>query len=188
MAKTLRRINRKDARTAYVEAELVNGLAAQIRANRKRRNWSQAALAERIGTTQNVVSRLEDPSYGRYSIKSLLKLAEVFDVALIARFVPHSTLVAATWDTRPAALEVASYEEDIANLAAMEASAFVNVNVPSSAGPRYLLNEADLRFQANWFWSKKFPADVPDQSPPGLVQVSGGTIQGVGGNQIDLEE
>jgi hypothetical protein len=43
--------------------------------------------------TQNAVSRLENPFYGKATITTLKRIAAVFDVALVVRFVPFSRLV-----------------------------------------------------------------------------------------------
>lgn len=113
MEQTFHRLRSKRARAAYVEAELVNGISAQIRVLRQQRGWNQKELAEKIGTTQGVVSRLEDASYGRYSIKTLLDLSSIFDISLFVRFMPFSQSIPATWDTRPEKLEVESFEDEI---------------------------------------------------------------------------
>lgn len=112
MEKSFLRLKDKAVRVAYVEAELTNGLAHQIRAIRQQRNWTQGHLAKRLKTTQGVVSRLEDPSYGRFSVKTLLQVANVFDVALYARFLPFSEFMFQTWDTSPQRLQVLPYAKD----------------------------------------------------------------------------
>ena len=42
---------------------------------------------------QNMIYRLENPSYGRATISTLKRIAAVFDVALVVRFVPFSQLI-----------------------------------------------------------------------------------------------
>lgn len=113
MESTFSRLESKRARDAFVAAELVNSIASQIRILRQQRGWSQKELAEKLGTTQGVVSRLEDPSYGRFSIKTLLELGSIFDVSIIAKFLPFSQAVPATWDTSREALEADSFDEDV---------------------------------------------------------------------------
>lgn len=113
MEPTFCRLESKRARDAYVAAELINGIASQIRVLRQQRGWSQKELAEKLGTTQGVVSRLEDPSYGRFSIKTLLELGSIFDVSILARFLPFSQAIPATWDTRREALEADAFDEDV---------------------------------------------------------------------------
>jgi transcriptional regulator with XRE-family HTH domain len=112
MEKTFLALKNRKSREAYVEAELVNGLAHQIRILRQQRGWTQTQLAAKMGTTQTTVSRLEDPSYGRYTMRTLLALCRVFDVAFFVRFMPFSKFVSATWDTRPEHFEAATYEDE----------------------------------------------------------------------------
>ena len=113
MEPTFCRLESKRARDAFVAAELVNGIASQIRILRQQRGWSQKELAEKLGTTQGVVSRLEDPSYGRFSIKTLLELGSIFDVSILAKFLPFSQAIPVTWDTSREALEADSFDEDV---------------------------------------------------------------------------
>ncbi|MGH9790429.1 MAG: helix-turn-helix domain-containing protein [Candidatus Acidiferrales bacterium] len=67
-------------------------LVFQTRALRDREGWSQEKLASKVGMTQNQISRLENPSYGKATITTLKRIAAVFDVALVVRFVPFSQL------------------------------------------------------------------------------------------------
>jgi len=100
------------AREAYVEAELINGLSHQIRILRQQRGLTQKQFAEKLGMTQTTVSRLEDPAYGRYSMRTLLALSNGFGLALFVRFMPFSKFIPATWDTRPKQFEALPYEEE----------------------------------------------------------------------------
>ena len=62
-------------------------IAKQIIDLRHARGWSQATLAAKIGTHQTAISALECPS-GRYpTLKTLIKIARVFDVGLVCRLV-----------------------------------------------------------------------------------------------------
>lgn len=99
MEKSFLRLSKKPYRDAYVAAEVAHGLSRQIRLLREARGWTQGALAKKLSTTQGVVSRLEDPSYGKYSMQTLLQVASVFDVALLTRFCSFAALMRATWDT-----------------------------------------------------------------------------------------
>jgi transcriptional regulator with XRE-family HTH domain len=116
MEKSFLALKDPKAREAYVHAELVNGLAHQIRILRQQRGWTQKQLAGELGTTQTTVSRLEDPSYGRYSIRTLLALCRVFDIALFVRFMPFSKFIPATWDTRPENFQAKTYEEEVSSV------------------------------------------------------------------------
>ena len=116
MEKSFLSLKNTKAREAYVEAELVNGLAHQIRIIRQQRGWSQKELAKRVGTTQTTISRLEDPSYGKYSIRTLLALGKVFDVALFVRYMQFSQFMPATWDTRPEHFKAIAFEDEVASI------------------------------------------------------------------------
>lgn len=48
---------------------------------------TQAALARRIGTTQSVISRLEDADYEGHSLTMLQRIAEALHLRLELRFV-----------------------------------------------------------------------------------------------------
>lgn len=113
MEKSFLALRNVRAREACVHSELTNGLAHQIRIIRQQRGWTQKQLAEKLGTTQTTVSRLEDPSYGRYSVRSLLALGNIFDVALFVRYLPFSEFLPATWDTAPENFEAVAYEEEV---------------------------------------------------------------------------
>lgn len=117
MEKTFQRMTtRPSARHAYVEAEVATALARQVRTIRLQRGWSQAELARRLGTTQAVVSRLEDPSYGRTSLRTLFDLSRVFDTGLQVRFVSMVRMLRETWQPQPDAGRVASFEEEAARV------------------------------------------------------------------------
>lgn len=74
-------------RHSYIESFLNSLISAQIRSIRERENLSQQELAEKIGTTQPAVSRIENPDYSRWSINTLRKLARAFDMALSIKFI-----------------------------------------------------------------------------------------------------
>ncbi len=83
----------KDYRQEFVSADVNTGLATQIHLTREDRAWTQEQLAQYVGNRQETISQWENPDYGRYSLRTLLKLAEAFDVALLVKFVPFSELV-----------------------------------------------------------------------------------------------
>lgn len=83
----------KAFRDRYVYEHVRNGIPFQIRALRNQREWTQADLGEASGKPRPVISRLEDPNYGKLSLKTLLDIASAFEVALLVKFVPFSRLV-----------------------------------------------------------------------------------------------
>lgn len=135
MEKTFRRLKSKDVRAAYVEAELCNGIAAQIKRLRLDRGWSQSDLAKKIKTTQNTISRLEDPSYGRFTIKTLLALSKAFDVALLARFMPFSGFMPVVWDTSPDALTADGYDDESETVHFVSSYEYISSIAPGQQSP-----------------------------------------------------
>lgn len=116
MEKSFLALKNRKAREAYVEAELVNGLAHQIRIIRQQRGWTQKELALKLDTTPSTISRLENPSYGRYTIRTLLALGSVFNVAFFVRYMPFSKFMPSTWDTRPDNFEAIAYEDEVSSI------------------------------------------------------------------------
>lgn len=144
MERSFHALKSRKARDAYVEAELVNGLAHQIRIIRQERGWTQKQLAEKLETTQTTVSRLEDPSYGRYTIRTLLALGRVFDVAFFVRYLPFSKFLPATWDTRPENFEAAAYEDEVSSIQFFtenKSGTYVSKVITSTSMPDYTLKK-----------------------------------------------
>lgn len=109
----INRLKDKEARDAFVSSHIDTGLSFQIRALRKKEdNMSQAELAEKLGTSQNAICRLENPGYGKASIRTLKKIASVFDVALIVRFVRFSTLTNEVLNISTDSIIVDKFDED----------------------------------------------------------------------------
>jgi transcriptional regulator with XRE-family HTH domain len=88
-----RSLTDKGNRDAFVAQEIATTIPFQIRALRTARRLSQKKLGELAGMRQETVSLLENPDYGRVTIRTLLRLAAAFDVGLLVRFVPYSTVV-----------------------------------------------------------------------------------------------
>lgn len=80
----------KDAgRLASIEAEKNKlNIAAQIHSLRQRSGLTQKQLAAMMGTTQSVISRIENANYASERIDTLQKLAAALNCHLELRFVP----------------------------------------------------------------------------------------------------
>jgi transcriptional regulator with XRE-family HTH domain len=114
----------KDYRDAYLDGSVKGEIALQIRSLREKFDLSQTEFAKKIGTTQSVVSRLEDTEYGGVTINTLLKVASENNVALSVRFIDYLTLLHA--DLKPSALLVDDVFESHAKVRhGATASAFV---------------------------------------------------------------
>lgn len=81
------------ARVDFVESHLTKGIAYQIRATREQQRLTERELAKRVGTSQQAISRLENPDYGKLTLRTLKQVASALDVGLIVRFVPFSEMV-----------------------------------------------------------------------------------------------
>ena len=97
-------------REAYMEACVEQNIAWQIRFNRQKRNMEQSKLAELIGTKQSAISRMEDPSYGKLNLQSLVKIAHAFKCALNVKLIPYSELAEESKTFSKEALSVKSFQ------------------------------------------------------------------------------
>ncbi len=79
-------LNDPEARSAYAEEFLDSFIALQIKTLRQQRNWSQEELADRAGMKQSRISAMESADYNSWSVRTLKRLAQAFDLALIVRF------------------------------------------------------------------------------------------------------
>jgi transcriptional regulator with XRE-family HTH domain len=102
----------KEFRDAYVESQINNALAFQIRAMRKDRGLTQGELAKLTETKQSAISRMENPDYGQFNLETLKNLASAFDVALMVRFVPFSELATRAAKLSPGDINIQPYDKD----------------------------------------------------------------------------
>lgn len=78
---------------ALIQEERVHAqVARQIHELRTSRDLTQKELAERVGTTQSVIARLEDADYEGHSLRMLRRVAEALDAHLSVRFYPDEAL------------------------------------------------------------------------------------------------
>ena len=99
-------------REAYLEASIEQNIAWQIRFNRESRKIAQSQLAELIGTHQSAISRMEDPSYGRLNLKSIVKIANAFKCAITIKFISYSELAEQNQSFSKKSIIVKSFDEE----------------------------------------------------------------------------
>jgi transcriptional regulator with XRE-family HTH domain len=112
--KMLTRLSRnREYRDSYLSAHVRAGIAYQIQALREKLGLSQCAFAKKIGMTQSVVSRLENPEYGKVTVQTLIQVALALEVALLIRFCSYPMFLAAIADVSLEALAVENIQESI---------------------------------------------------------------------------
>ena len=86
------KMRNKSYRDTFVAAHLSTNIAAQIQTIREQRGWTKKQLAQKAGMSPSRITVMEDPSYEKFTLTTLKRLASAFDVALIARFAPFGEL------------------------------------------------------------------------------------------------
>jgi ribosome-binding protein aMBF1 (putative translation factor) len=81
-----------DLRRLTEEARINAAVAQLIYAARTKAGLSQAELAEKLGTKQSVISRLEDADYEGHSLTMLQRIAAALGQCLEIRFLPAGKL------------------------------------------------------------------------------------------------
>ena len=71
------------------KARAEDELSRRIYALREEAGLTQASLAKMIGTTESVISRLEDSDYSGHSLTMLRRIAEAVGKRVEIRFVPQ---------------------------------------------------------------------------------------------------
>lgn len=97
-------------RSAYANSFMNACIAAQIKTIREQRGLTQAELAEKIGTQQAGISRLENVNYDAWKVATLVRLAKAFDVWLKITFEEFETLPSEVKSFNRENLQRESYE------------------------------------------------------------------------------
>src|SRR5256884_9621542 len=79
------------------EARAEDELARKIYELREQAGLTQARLAKLIGTSESVISRLEDSDYKGHSLTMLKRIAAALDKRVEIRFVPRKEKLHPAW-------------------------------------------------------------------------------------------
>jgi transcriptional regulator with XRE-family HTH domain len=112
MKSLIREFADPEVRHHYVKSQIRTGLPLQLRAMRQIRGWNQTVLAKKTGTTQNAISRLENPKTCKPTIKTLLKMAKACNVALVVTFMPFSEYAKHLASASEISVAVPSFDDD----------------------------------------------------------------------------
>ncbi len=107
-----RQLRDRQFRHAYADEHLNLSISTQIKVIRESQQLSQAALGGMIGTKQAGISRIESANYSGWSIDTLRRLAEAFDLRLTVSFEEFGTLWKEVDNFKRASLERRSFAED----------------------------------------------------------------------------
>lgn len=121
----------KKQRAEHLRNQIRIFIPHQIRMMRDQRGWTQKQLGDEAGKPQNVVSRLEDPAYASFTLKTLLELADAFDVALLVKFVPYSRYLDEFSDRSPDAISATSFDDELPALEARKARILCDLAEPA---------------------------------------------------------
>ncbi len=110
------KFRKKAYRDRYVEAHSKQFLARQIRELRGQQ--SQAEFGDVIGKAQTIVSRLENPYYGKWNLSTLFDVAAKLNRAVIVRIVDFPTFLRLTEDLSDEAAAPLSYDDNDVSAAA----------------------------------------------------------------------
>ena len=148
----------KTDRDLFVETEIETGTAIQVHALREQEGWTQAELADRAGMRQARISLLESLDYeGSVNVKTLVKLAAAFDVALMVRFVPFSELVDWATNLSDERLAVPKYTNDT------RLHAMVDESPVTTQFEREWIPTSSICIQDVLFYSRTSVEEIDDQ-------------------------
>lgn len=111
MTRKARKFDNDEYRRAWLETHTKQLIAAQFRA--MRRDERQEDFGQRIGVSQSVVARYENPAYGSMTVNTLLDVAKNLKVGLLVKFVPFSRVMDEAKDLTASDLAPISYSEDM---------------------------------------------------------------------------
>lgn len=114
--KLIKAFQDKEYADAYIDEFLNSYIATQIKVLREKRGLTQKDLAELTGMKQSRIALLENVNYNKWSITTLKKLSEAFDVTLKVSFETFSDTIKDIENFCRESLERESRESDLSNI------------------------------------------------------------------------
>jgi transcriptional regulator with XRE-family HTH domain len=142
----------EEYRYAYAEDFLNTSVATQIRVIREQRGLTQEDLAQKIGTKQAGISRLENVNYSAWKTETLRKIARALKVRLKITFETFGSLVDEADVFSRKNLERPTFEDDPRFHEGVAASAD-----PVSMKPSLVVTYGS----ANHHWQDDHPLKLP---------------------------
>jgi Predicted transcriptional regulators len=105
----------KEYAHVYVDEFLNASIATQIKVLREQRGWTQKHLASLTGMKQSRISLLENINYSQWSISTLKKIAEAFDLTLNVSFESFSMRIRDIENFNRKSLERLSRMDDLSS-------------------------------------------------------------------------
>jgi len=106
----------KEYAHAYIDEFLNDYIATQIKVLREQRGWTQEILADIAEMKQSRIALLENVNYDKWSIFTLKKLSEAFDVTLKVSFETFSDRIEDIENFSRGSLERETREKDLTNI------------------------------------------------------------------------
>jgi transcriptional regulator with XRE-family HTH domain len=84
----------RNFRNQFFRTEREIDIPAQLKRLRKMRRMRQEELAERVGTKQSAISRIERSQEAKYELETLVRMAEALDARLSVVIEPYEDVIA----------------------------------------------------------------------------------------------
>ena len=102
----------KEVRHIYCGEFLNSSIATQIKVLREQRGLTQTELANLAGMKQSRIATIEDVNYSSWSISTLKRIAEAFDLALTVQFDSFGSKLSDIINLQRETLERSSFDDD----------------------------------------------------------------------------